>query len=113
MAVLELWQLRSIFFDEDLVVVTMIWPFKSFMRPDRERQTNFAAFRRHLHPGWSGVGGGAFRGPPIILHLLLHPDITVQSAKWMKWGRVYCLFGAKGLTPGSPGALPPPTLVQI
>ena len=41
-------------FDEDLVVVTMIWPFKSFMRPDRERQTNFAAFLRHLHPGRSG-----------------------------------------------------------
>ena len=96
--------------------MTIIWPFKSFMRP--------------VLP-LAGVGGTnklcriptaftprrekrAFTGPTIILHLLpLHSNTTldlvvkVQIVESECGGRVYCVFGAKGLTPGSPRALPP------
>ena len=103
-------------FCEELFGVTIIWPFKSFMRPVLPLAvvggtnklcripTAFTPRREKR----------AFTGPPIILHLLpLHSNTTldlvvrVQIVESECGGRVYCVFGAKGLTPGSPRALPP------
>ena len=103
-------------FCEELFGVTIIWPFKSFMRPVLPLAvvggtnklcripTAFTPRREKR----------AFTGPPIILHLLpLHSNtsldlvVKVQIVESECGGRVYCVFGAKGLTPGSPRALPP------
>ena len=113
-------------FCEELFGVTIIWPFKSFMRPVLPLAvvggtnklcripTAFTPRREKR----------AFTGPPIILHLLpLHSNtsldlvVRVQIVESECGGRVYCVFGAKGLTPGSPRAShPTPTshpLLQI
>ena len=119
-------------FDEELVVVTMIWPFKSFMSPNRERQTNFAAFRRHLHPGRSGeehLHSGHLRGPQLsfIFSSTLTSQYKVQSG-WSGGEFIVCL-GPKGWPrgplepshlplcskfnpshPGTPTPSPPPSL---
>ena len=96
--------------------MTIIWPFKSFMRPVLPLAvaggTNkLCRIPRAFTPRREKR---AFTGPPIILHLLpLHSNTTldlvvrVQIVESECGGRVYCVFGAKGLTPGSPRALPP------
>ena len=102
-------------FCEKLFGVTIIWPFKSFMRPVLPLAvggTNkLCRIPRAFTPRREKR---AFTGPPIILHLLpLHSNtsldlvVRVQIVESECCGRVYCVFGAKGLTPGSPRALPP------
>ena len=111
----ELWQGSMIF----LTRSWLPWQWSGRLKvlwaaPDRERlQTNFAAFRRHLHPG-AGGEAGHLRAPPIILHLLLLPPTNTTLASeykvesgWSAREFIVCL-GPKGWPQGplEPSHLP-------